>query len=136
MWHTLIWLTFWFHSIFGGYLKQPGNQISFLSILTVKFGLNCMIFHETTLYISVNFSQCLVLPEPIFFPIKGDTYTLQKNDIRPFALFCIICKWPKFRKKSEILLIFWHKIDFFSVWKCLKRQFLTFFLKINVKCII
>ena len=60
-----------------------------ISILTVKFGLNCMIFHETTLYISVNFSQCLVLPEPIFFPIKGDTYTLQKNDIRPFALFCI-----------------------------------------------
>ena len=66
-----------------------------MTSLAVKFSLNTITFDETLPYIMVDFSQCLTLPEPIFFPNKGDICRYQKNDIRPFALFCIFCNGPK-----------------------------------------
>lgn len=52
-----------------------------MSILTVKFGLNSMLFNEATPHISVNCSRCPALPEPNLFPIKGNTILLtSKNE--------------------------------------------------------
>ena len=98
-----------------------------MTSLAVKFSLNSLTFDETLPDIIFYFSQCRTLPEAIFFPNKGDICRYQKNDIRPFALFCIFCNGPKCRLKSEILLIFQQKNVFCALKSFQKANLLLFY---------